>query len=269
MLDERGESVLLSRVARLRLQVLAPTELAHGTFRATSDFFLFTVRSTAPATAAGSEAKTDVLEGGTRAGRGRSLEELGRNRCRTSPTRSRVVLLTLERESYRLDAVKRLSFDDYRSEIGIKAWVAAARVSDAPRTRHGISEALKFFQANMRALSPERALDFLRCMDLSRPVARVTLLPGERIIGYRGPAESQFKLFFSRPGRSAQNLGVNPTDRRFVAFNVRAPTSALESIASPAKDTWSQPREYMANGGATQLLLPNSFASLLVEYDSA
>lgn len=97
----------------------------------------------------------------------------------------------------------------------------------------------------------------------------MTLLPGERIIGYRGPAESQFKLFFSRPGRSAHNLGVNPTDRRFVAFNVRAPAPALESIASPAKDTWSQPREYLANGGATQLLLPNSFTSLLVEHDSA
>lgn len=52
------------------------------------------------------------------------------------------------------------------------------------------------------SLSPASALGFLRCMDLSRPVARVTLLPGERIIGYRGPAESQFKLFFSRPGRA-------------------------------------------------------------------
>ncbi|MGC4089914.1 MAG: polymorphic toxin type 46 domain-containing protein [Polyangiaceae bacterium] len=165
--------------------------------------------------------------------------------------------------------VKSLSFDDYRSELGIKAWVAAARVTDAPRTRRGISEALKFFQANMRALSPARALEFLRCMDLSKPVAIVTLLPGERIIGYRGPAESQFKLFFSRSGRSVQSLGVNPTDRRFVSFNVRAPAPALESTASPAKDTWSLPREYMANGGATQLLLPNSFATLLVEHDSA
>ncbi|MFZ5894834.1 MAG: hypothetical protein ACOY0T_27485 [Myxococcota bacterium] len=62
---------------------------------------------------------------------------------------------------------------------------------------------------------------------------------------------------------------MNPTDRRFVAFNVRAPAPALESIASPAKDTWSQAREYMANGGATQLLLPRSFAFLLVERDSA
>lgn len=166
-------------------------------------------------------------------------------------------------------SVKKLSFDDYRSDVGLKAWVAAARVTDAPRTRHGISEALQFFRANMRSASPARALDFLRCMDLSRPVSRVTLVPGERIIAYRGPAESQFKLFFSRPGRGVHNLGVNPTDRRFIAFDVRAPAPALESIASPARDTWSQPlREYMASGGATQLLLPDSFSYLLVERDS-
>lgn len=165
--------------------------------------------------------------------------------------------------------VKQLSFRDAGDEAKLAAWAVAVGVVDAPVPRRGISEALRFFRRHMPTLPPSMAVAFLRATDLSKPVRCVRVMPGEVLIGYRSWTESQFKLFFTRPGRSAWNAGLNPTGRRYVRFQVRVPFEALESFAGPAKDTWSMPgREYLALGGATQLIVPHSQRRLLIEADS-
>lgn len=166
--------------------------------------------------------------------------------------------------------VTHLSLRDAGNEAKLTAWAAAVGVVDAPVPRRGISEALRFFRRHMPTLSPAMAVSFLRATDLSRPVRGVRVMPGEVLIGYRSASESQFKLFFTRPGRSVWNAGLNPSGRRYVRFRVRVPFEALESYAGPAKDTWSMPgREYLASGGATQLIVSESYRRLLVVEDSS
>jgi hypothetical protein len=166
--------------------------------------------------------------------------------------------------------MKQLSLKDYQSEAGLDAWVAAVGVVNASVPRAGIATSLQFFQRYMPLLSVTLAVSFLRGFDLSKRVSEVTLTPGERLIAYRGPAESQFKTFYTRSGRSLWNVGVNPAGRRFVTFRVRIPLTALQSFASPAKDIWTQAGiGYLAAGGATQLIIPESYRALLIADDSS
>jgi hypothetical protein len=177
-----------------------------------------------------------------------------------------------------------LSIKDHLSDAGVANWIAELGCTNAAIPRRNIKVALSFFDTHMPELSLADAVGFLAAMDLSKPVNRVHLTPGERLLGFRTMAESPFKLFFARRGSSPQSLGINPAGRGPVAFVVRAPVVALESFTTGAIDTWTPPspgqrlsptprarkwfgKEFgvMASAGAGQLIIPQSVSHLLVE----
>src|SRR5262245_32966088 len=177
-----------------------------------------------------------------------------------------------------------LSIRDHLSEPGIDKWVAELGCTNAPVPRQNIRTALQFFTVEMPRLGVPDAVGFLAAMDLSKRVARVVLGPGERLLGFRTGAESPFKLFFARRGASAHASGINVAGRGPVHFVVRQTVTALESFTTGAKDTWTRARPgqpmsmaprakkwfgqefgVQAAGGGGQLIIPESYSSLLVE----
>jgi hypothetical protein len=177
-----------------------------------------------------------------------------------------------------------LSINDHLSEAGITKWIRELGCTDAPVPRAGIRTALSFFAREMSDLSVRDAVAFLAAMDLSKPVKAITLSPGERLIGFRTPTESPFKLFFARRGQSAHRSGINTASRGPVHFVVRSSTPALESSTTGAIDTWTHRRPgqavsiaprakkwygvefgVMVAGGGGQLIIPGSYSHLLVE----
>jgi hypothetical protein len=177
-----------------------------------------------------------------------------------------------------------LSLRDHLSEPGVDKWVAEIGCTSAPIPRQNIKAALAFFALRMPLLPIADAVAFLTAMDLSKRVAEVTLLPGERLIGFRTGTESPFKLFFARRGASPHRSGINTAGRGPVHFVVRIPVQALESFTTSAKDTWTPmtpgqrvspaPRArkwfgqefgVMVLGGGGQLIIPESYSQLLVE----
>lgn len=169
-----------------------------------------------------------------------------------------------------------LSLDDYRSDAGISKWITEAGVTDAPVPRRNLRTALAFFRQAMPTLPASMAANFLRAMDLSRPVVDRTLTPADRVIAFRVGNESPFKLFYTRPGASPYSSGINPHARSVVRFRVRGMARALESYTSGTLDVWTVPAEdqpltfapranrsgVMVAGGGTQLIIPRSFAVL-------
>jgi hypothetical protein len=169
-----------------------------------------------------------------------------------------------------------LSLRDFMSDAGISKWVTALGVADAPAPRRNIGAALTFFASYMPHLAPDMALNFIRAMDISKDVRPVYLAAGDRLIAFRLPTESPFKLFFARRGASPHHSGIDPTDRAAVHFVVRAPLMALQSYTTGAIDTWTRrtgtaiaPRAgtygVLASGGGLQVLVPDSYIGLLVQ----
>jgi hypothetical protein len=177
-----------------------------------------------------------------------------------------------------------LSLKDWQSEAGVAKWIAEIGCASAPIPKQNIRVTLAFFDSQMPRLPIRDAVAFLSAMDLSRPVSRVTLHAGERLIGFRTQAESPFKLFFARRGAAAQTSGINDVGRGAVHFVVRSPAPALESFTTGAIDTWTPRRPgqsvtpaprakkwfgkefgVMAAGGGRQLIIPESYSHLLVE----
>ncbi len=180
-----------------------------------------------------------------------------------------------------------LSLHDHLSEAGVDKWIAEIGCTNAPIPRENIKTALAFFSRDMPRLPIDQAVGFLAAMDLSRPVREVTLRPGDRLLGFRTESESPFKLFFARRGASAEQSGINTARRGPVHFVVRQEVRALESFTTGAKDFWtamvpgqalgfairalraqrSEDREFAAivMGGGQQLIVPESYSSLLVE----
>ena len=178
----------------------------------------------------------------------------------------------------------RLSLRDYLSGAGVEKWIVELGCTNAPVPRANIKVALGFFATEMPTLPVADAVSFLAAMDLSKPVTRVVLPPGERLLGFRTETESPFKLFFARRGASRESSGINAVLRGPVHFTVRVPVPALESFTTGAIDTWTprlpgQPmtvaprarkwfgREFgvMAMAGGRQLIIPESYSNLTVE----
>lgn len=171
-----------------------------------------------------------------------------------------------------------LSLSDYRSDAGVQKWVAAAGVTDAPVPRQNIRVALAFFSQAMPSLPAEMAANFLRAMDLSRPVADRVLTSADRVIAFRVGNESPYKLFYTRAGASPHSSGINPAGRSVVRFEVRSTARALETYTSGTLDVWTlpsseQPRYIavralstgvMVAGGGTQLIIPRAHSLLRV-----
>ena len=171
-----------------------------------------------------------------------------------------------------------LSLNDYLSDQGIAKWFEQLGATDAPIPRANVRTALQFFSRHMSTLPAEMALNFLRAMDLSRPVKSLTLTSADSVIAFRVGNESPFKLFYTRSGASPHSSGINPAGRSAVRFRVRTAAPALESYTTGAIDVWTVPaREqqltvapranstgYMAAGGGTQLIIPRSYDVLEV-----
>jgi hypothetical protein len=171
-----------------------------------------------------------------------------------------------------------LSLHDHMSDAGLDKWLAQVGVTPAPVPRGNVRTALRFFATHMPTLPPAMALNFLRAMDLSRPVSAPLLPVGERLIAFRTGSESPFKLFYTRSGASKYSSGINPAGRSAVHFTVRAPAPALESYTSGVVDVWTvraddqtltvAPRAnsagVMVAGGGTQLIVPRAPQVLVV-----
>jgi hypothetical protein len=169
-----------------------------------------------------------------------------------------------------------LSLNDYLSPAGLAKWIQQIGVTDAPVPRQGVRVALEFFARQMPALPPQMALNFLRAMDLSRPVQSIALRIGEPLIAFRVGNESPFKLFYARPGASPHTSGINPAGRQIVRFKARVGAPALESFTTGAIDVWTIPGDaqpmtvapranstgVMVAGGGSQIIVPRAYTVL-------
>ncbi len=174
--------------------------------------------------------------------------------------------------------VANLSLSDHLSEAGLSKWFEQLNATDAPIPRRNLQTALRFFQQQMPVLSPAMALNFLLAMDLSKMVREVHLNPNEEILAFRSTSEPEFKLFYTRPGASRHNSGINPAGRVPVRYKVHQGCAALESYTTGAIDVWSlretgQPTTVaprgnstgvMAIGGGVQLIIPGASRYLTV-----
>jgi hypothetical protein len=94
----------------------------------------------------------------------------------------------------------------------------------------------------------------------------------ERILASLKPGDFEIGRFYTKAGTSMDRLGIGQQNRVFCRFRVKSPVEALESMTSPAKDTWTvkagyketaikQTRWYngqLVGGGATQYLIPEA-----------
>jgi hypothetical protein len=153
---------------------------------------------------------------------------------------------------------------DYLDGGGYEKWLKDLSVTDAPLVRAGLATALAFFHLRMPELPRTMCMNFLRAMDLHKPVSEVGLAAGDEVAAFRKSNEDPLKLFYTKPGTSPAQLGVNPNARGFMRFRVRQPTVALQSRSAPALDRWTDASHYLAAGGGLQLVIPNAHATLQV-----
>jgi hypothetical protein len=148
---------------------------------------------------------------------------------------------------------------------GYEKWLQEIGVTDAPVVRAGLLAALTFFHLRMPDLPRAMRLNFLKAMDLHSPVSEITLSQGNIVAAFRRFNEDPVKLFYTKPGSSPHQLGVNPNARGFMRYRLRRPSQALQSRAAAAVDTWTDNKlYYVASGGALQLIIPDAHAALEV-----
>ncbi len=171
-----------------------------------------------------------------------------------------------------------LSLSDHRSEAGLKKWFEQMNAAEAPVPRNNLRTALQFFERQMPSLPPSMALNFLLAMDLSKSVRQVQLMPNEEILAFRTTSEPEFKLFYTRPGFSRHNSGINQAGRVPVRYRVHQGCAALQSYTTGAIDVWSlrepgqpttvAPRSnstgVLAMGGGIQLIIPGAARYLTI-----
>jgi hypothetical protein len=99
----------------------------------------------------------------------------------------------------------------------------------------------------------------------------LALTEGEEVIAFRLAKEDPYKLFYARPGASAQRLGINSAGRIFRRYRIRKYAPALESFTTGVVDTRTplgqgQRGPVMAHGGSIQLIIPNADTVLSMLY---
>jgi RHS repeat-associated protein len=106
--------------------------------------------------------------------------------------------------------------------------------------------------------SNEQALAHISGIDFQRPVSVQRLKAGRDMAQWRNPTRPVGN-YFTDPGTSASQLGINPKGRVEEAFVVATDTKALKSIASPITDTWTDPLQpFDAAGGGAQFFTPDN-----------
>jgi hypothetical protein len=140
-------------------------------------------------------------------------------------------------------------------------WLAALGVTEAIVTRENVTAALRFFDLRMPSLALTDRFRFIKAMDLHSAdrVREVMLAPPQLIAAFRKSKEPRFKLYYTKVGTSVHTLGVNPSTREFVRFQVTRPIPALQSRCAAARDDWTDPAmEYVAGGGGLQFIVPDA-----------
>ncbi len=118
------------------------------------------------------------------------------------------------------------------------------------------------------ALCPDNWLSFVDCMDLSRPVAQVTLDSGSTVAAYRtpksgGPSYGPLRLagtFYTQSGEYRGDLGIDTHNRRLVKYIVVTRAPALSSYTNAV----SLP----INGRGMQFIIPHARTRLVPSYVS-
>jgi hypothetical protein len=107
-------------------------------------------------------------------------------------------------------------------------------------------------------LSHDQALSHTKGIDFSKPVSVRRLPEGKNLTQWRNPARPVGN-YFTEPGTSASQLGINPKGRVEESFRVTNDTKALSSRAAPITDTWTDPgHPYDASGGGRQYYVPET-----------
>lgn len=107
-------------------------------------------------------------------------------------------------------------------------------------------------------MSHERAQPHLNGIDFSKPVSVRRLPQGKELTQWRNPSRP-LGNYFTEPGTSASQLGINPKGRVEEQFRVAQDTKALTSRAAPITDTWTDPAApYNAEGSGRQHYVPDN-----------
>ena len=138
---------------------------------------------------------------------------------------------------------------DFLSGGGYEQWLGDLGVTDAPLTRRGLTAALRFFHLHMPGLPRRMQFNFLKAMDLHKPVHEVLLAAPDMLSAFRKCNEDPVKLFYTRSGVGVDRLALNPAGREFRRYRVVRPSVALQSVCAPAWDTWSDERLYFEGRG--------------------
>jgi RHS repeat-associated protein len=102
-----------------------------------------------------------------------------------------------------------------------------------------------------------RAWSHMKGIDLSRPVERTTIPAGATLAQH--VLNGKIGNYFSEPGISPTNLGINPASRVETPMTSTREVSALKSTAAPINDTWTTPGSpFQTSGGAIQLFVPDN-----------
>jgi len=144
--------------------------------------------------------------------------------------------------------------------------------SKSPDFQDRLRVALEFLERHYGAERQEKILSEIRCIDLSQPVTLPFISAGTPLVGSKDPRISPYRAaYFTKSGHPLDRLGVagsgslrtNPAVVDKVQYRYIVQVSiprgeALESICSPAADTWSMAgRRVLAAGGGLQYLIPN------------
>jgi hypothetical protein len=104
-------------------------------------------------------------------------------------------------------------------------------------------------------------------------VARIKANPGQAMALLKSlqPGDVEIGRFFTKPGTPIDRLGIADQNRIYCRFRFKSTVSALESTASPIKDTWTVRaggtrtaagnvwrHGQFAGGGGTQFLIPEA-----------
>ena len=152
----------------------------------------------------------------------------------------------------------------------VEEWlIVLGKPKAPPLVRERLETALEFFRDRIPGKEAGSIEGYIKGIDLAKPVARVSLDPGKELAMFgdkKAPGS-----FYTKPGTGMDRLGIHDESlkkgpfgteavrpREFLRLRVVSRIEALESIAGPAKDTWSiKGTQQYVGGGGTQSMIPD------------
>jgi hypothetical protein len=116
--------------------------------------------------------------------------------------------------------------------------------------------ALEFMLDN--GVKAEKALEYLKGIDLTKPVVATVLKKGTVVIQYVAK-NGRIGNWIAPPGTPLAKLGIAANGRVLRVFETTLPeTQVLKSTAADAVDTWTvRGQAIPAEGGGTQYFIPD------------